>query len=246
MYYCEVCKRPLKKKLKVAGLVVCKKHKRQFEKYGKFLDKIQRNIFDLNDFTVDKKNQTATFSLYNQRCQKIGSFIIDLEDLPVVRYKKWRISHGQPMTGLPAKKTDRSVAHVILNHDVKNSSLVVDHIDGNTFNNRKKNLRLVTQCNNTKNQCLNKKNTSGFKGIYFDKRKGNWAGEIRFNEKRFHFTRKKDKREVVYQRFIAEKLLYKEFARKSELQRMEDFTASLPQSVKNKLYNNTKEKIFGN
>lgn len=44
--------------------------------------------------------------------------------------------------------------------------LVIDHLDGNPFNNSINNLKLKTQKNNTRNTRLNVKNTSGFSGVY--------------------------------------------------------------------------------
>lgn len=47
--------------------------------------------------------------------------------------------------------------------------LVIDHIDGNTLNNRLTNLRVVSHCVNGRNTKLNKNNTSGIKGVSFIK-----------------------------------------------------------------------------
>lgn len=46
---------------------------------------------------------------------------------------------------------------------------VVDHIDGNTLNNRLSNLRIVQHCVNGRNMKFNKNNTSGVRGVSFMK-----------------------------------------------------------------------------
>ena len=62
----------------------------------------------------------------------------------------------------------------------------VDHIDNNTLNNTISNLRWCTLSQNQFNRQLNKNNTSGTKGVYFDKRSQRWCAEIRYHHKHIH------------------------------------------------------------
>ena len=59
--------------------------------------------------------------------------------------------------------------------------LQIDHIDGNGCNNKIKNLRLATNMQNGYNRKMNTNNTSGYKGVSFDKRNNKWVAEIMFN-----------------------------------------------------------------
>lgn len=60
----------------------------------------------------------------------------------------------------------------------------VDHIDGDKLNNQLSNLRLCSHQQNQHNRrFLNKNNTSGFKGVFFDKRRGAWYCQIKVNGK---------------------------------------------------------------
>jgi len=58
-------------------------------------------------------------------------------------------------------------------------NLTVDHRDGNTLNNRRRNLRKATNAQNNRNQRRRASNTSGFKGVTFYKKTGKWMAQIR-------------------------------------------------------------------
>lgn len=61
----------------------------------------------------------------------------------------------------------------------------IDHINGIKDDNRIGNLRISTQAQNTKNSRRRVTNTSGFKGIYFDKRNGKWGAQIQSDGVRY-------------------------------------------------------------
>jgi hypothetical protein len=68
----------------------------------------------------------------------------------------------------------------------------VDHINHNGLDNQRHNLRICSCSENQGNQRLNKKNTSGYKGVVFDKRKKMWRANIKHGGHRitigyFHF-----------------------------------------------------------
>lgn len=54
----------------------------------------------------------------------------------------------------------------------------VDHIDRNPLNNKIENLRAASKSENLCNRGATSLNTSGFKGVHFDKQKNKWAAEI--------------------------------------------------------------------
>lgn len=66
--------------------------------------------------------------------------------------------------------------------------LQIDHINRNTLDNRRANLRLVTHQQNQFNKSLSSANTSGFKGVAFQKHSPTkpWRAFININKKKVH------------------------------------------------------------
>jgi len=62
----------------------------------------------------------------------------------------------------------------------------VDHIDGNKLNNKIENLRECTNAQNQYNRKLNKNNTSGVKGVFWDKKRDMWNAQIVRNGKKIY------------------------------------------------------------
>lgn len=59
----------------------------------------------------------------------------------------------------------------------------VDHVDGNGLNNRRDNLRLATQSQQSANVRRPVTNRSGYKGVSFDQRYNKWRARIKVNQK---------------------------------------------------------------
>ena len=62
----------------------------------------------------------------------------------------------------------------------------VDHINRNTLDNCKNNLRFVTRSQNNMNQGLHGKNTSGHRGVHFNSYKKRWIARIKINNIRIN------------------------------------------------------------
>ena len=240
MYECEICGRKVNKKIRMSGHTLCYKHMHQLHKYGKFLDNIPRTNSDLNDYVVS--DGVAYFSLYNQKNEKIATFIIDVCDIQKVKYHKWRLSHGHVVTGLPSKGQQRDLSHVVLDIQ-KDDSVVVDHINGDPLDNTRGNLRICSQGENVLNKRFMSNNTSGFIGVSYKKDRDRYDPEIRFGYTRCHLGMTKTIEEAVYKRYIAEQLLFGEYANCEEQKRKFEFTKNLPQELKDTLYNVVVEKL---
>ena len=89
----------------------------------------------------------------------------------------------------------------------------IDHINGDVCDNRIENLREATGPQNKRNRGIQKNNTSGFKGVYWCKKKEEWYASIRY-EKKYSHLGYHDTREKAHQAYcVACEDLHGEFAR---------------------------------
>ena len=114
--------------------------------------------------------------------------VIDAEDVPLVDRGPWCVAQSGRKPGQKPKayaqrqeggrvNRQRILMHrLILNAP---DDMQVDHINGNTMDNRRCNLRLATPRQNQQNRGMSPLNTSGIKGVRFDARRGKWFARIR-------------------------------------------------------------------
>lgn len=62
----------------------------------------------------------------------------------------------------------------------------IDHIDLNTLNNQRENLRVATHSQNMMNRNMFSRNTSGYKGVIWETGANKWRARIRVNTKLIH------------------------------------------------------------
>lgn len=61
---------------------------------------------------------------------------------------------------------------------VTSDTLIPDHINGNTLDNRRVNLRLVSRSQNNQNRSISTRNRSGFKGVFRRRNRSVWLAQI--------------------------------------------------------------------
>ena len=89
----------------------------------------------------------------------------------------------------------------------------IDHIDGNPLNNRVENLREATSSQNSCNAKTQKNNTSGHKGILWDKKREKWLVRITLEKKHFYLGRYENLEEAIQVVMSERARLHGEFGR---------------------------------
>ncbi len=107
--------------------------------------------------------------------------IVDEEDFTLLSQWSWYYDTGYATRHNGNKKVRM---HRQLTGNVV--GFVVDHINGNTLDNRKSNLRLCSVRDNIRNRKLNKNNKSGYKGVSWDIKANKWRARIMINRKEKH------------------------------------------------------------
>lgn len=89
----------------------------------------------------------------------------------------------------------------------------IDHINGIRTDNRICNLREASNAQNGKNLGLSKANTSGHKGVCFDKQTGKWRAIIKVNFKLISLGRYANLQDAINARVAAEQQYFGEWNR---------------------------------
>lgn len=117
------------------------------------------------------KDNYVIIKIKNQDC------FIDIDDYEKIKQYKLNIQKNYVV--MYKDKTSLLIHRYILN--VNDSQYWVDHINNNTLDNRKNNLRITDNVKNTQNRKKQKNTSSEYIGVY--KRNSNWRVQISYNNK---------------------------------------------------------------
>lgn len=137
--------------------------------------------------------------------------IVDDEDFEMLSKHRWCLSAGRYFhTYNPKTKKNILMHRVIMGDD---NSMKVDHINHNTTDNRKSNLRLCTGAQNSRNKLkTSNPKTSKYNGVHFDKSRNKWKVDISLNNKYFLCKRFNTEKEADIFYNAKAKEIYGEFA----------------------------------
>ncbi|MBN2018998.1 MAG: HNH endonuclease [Sedimentisphaerales bacterium] len=122
-----------------------------------------------------------------------GKFaIVDADDFCRLNQYKWHCVKGKwgCYAARRARTYEKSTRKMIyMHHNIINvpDGLLADHINNNTLDNRKENLRPATHSQNACNTRLNKDGcTSKYRGVYWNRQRKKWAAAIDYEGKKIY------------------------------------------------------------
>ena len=142
--------------------------------------------------------------------------LLDSQDRHFLNEHSWcKDSHGYASAWIDHKCV--RLHHLIL---LKKKYFEVDHVNRNPLDNRRCNLRYVTRSQNCMNCSMKRNNSSGYKGVCWNKEHEKWVAQVGINKRKIHlgyFTSKK-KASKIYQ--MAVKDLFGEYAGALEAEKL--------------------------
>ena len=127
--------------------------------------------------------------------------IIDDEDFNIISGKKYNIDNATLLRSghcyfLRNVKVDGKYTVSSLHRDIMGckprDGTVIDHINRNTLDCRKENMRFCTRAENSRNNKIRTDNVSGIKGVSWVKSSKRWQVVIKYNGKLIHCGTFKD------------------------------------------------------
>lgn len=109
--------------------------------------------------------------------------IVDDEDFERINAFKWRVlPSGDNLYGSRTEQKNKKKSNILMHRlilGITDKSIKIDHKNGNGLDNRKENLRSSTRNQNARNLTRKRSNnTSGYRGVSFEKYSGKWMAYI--------------------------------------------------------------------
>lgn len=170
-------------------------------------------IYNNGDTKLHGKRRRTKYIKHKNYAEGITSkgikFKFDLDDWDKVTKHSWSTLESGYLVCTYRQKQIR-LHRLIIN--APNNELVVDHINGDVLDNRKSNLRITTQKNNSRNLSLAKNNMTGVTGVGKTPN-GKYRARIMVNRKEIRLGTFEGLREATIARKKAEKKYFGKYAR---------------------------------
>jgi len=147
--------------------------------------------------------------------------LVDDEDYVFLNRWPWHLNcKGYAVRGRTKADVDVPGGQTIFMHRViaqTPKGMYTDHIDNDKLNNQRSNLRWCTNQENTRNRPKTRYNTSGYKGVTWNKPTKSWRANIAYNGKRIYLGLHKDVKDAARAYNAAAEKLYGDFAQLNEV-----------------------------
>lgn len=144
--------------------------------------------------------------------------LVDDADYEALNQYKWCVAHGQT-GGFYAVRAglarDGQRKRTILMHRQivgAAAGVDVDHANGNTLDNRRRNLREATRSQNCANRHKRPASSSKYRGVHWKKANGKWAAQIKVNGHIRHLGLFADEQEAARTYDAAARAVFGEYA----------------------------------
>ena len=147
--------------------------------------------------------------------------IVDDDDYEMLKKHSWHCleihTEGKYYAGTTVRITKQKQYSLKMHRYImglkRGDGKLIDHINNDGLDNRKKNLRIVSYSENNKNRSVGKNNTTGSKGIYLEKQTGKYKVQINNNGIRHYLGKYSTIDEAKQVRALKEKELYGKYSR---------------------------------
>ena len=204
------CENEAKQKYGGDNQPYCGKHLHMMYRHGKIIEHHRRSPLD---YYIE--NETVHIKLYDNYGEYVGETLIDLDDLE--RVKEFRCALNTDSYATINNRDYRFLHKFIM--DIKGKEFVVDHINGNKLDNRKQNLRIITNQQNIMNTHNDGRGNNSRKGVSVRKYKSGkikWRAYIMIDKKQISLGVYDTEEEAIQARIAGEIKYFGEYRRTEE------------------------------
>ena len=150
--------------------------------------------------------------LFDRHGRVVGFTRLVEEDYERLRHWTWR--RGARNYAVRDETRHGKKRRIFLHREVNNTptGYITDHIDGDTLNNMRDNLRTATSSQNNAN-AKDRQRMSRYRGVYWHNKAGKWYAQISINGRRCHLGLFDDQAEAAKAYAEAAQQAFGEFAR---------------------------------
>ena len=223
------------------GQVLCDKHFMQLKTKGAITDKSPRGCYDLNDYTI--QDGIVFMELYNRQEEVIGITKFDEEFLPLLKSRKWRptkksknkyyaVTIGSPESGLSHEYMHRIIAQKA-GLDISEE---IDHINGDSLDNRLSNLRPLSGADQKLNMKPKWHGQIPIRGVSFSTTDKNYHVDFAMHKTRYYCKHFATLEEAVCARYAFEKELTPELSLAQSYPRMKEYIEKVEPHKRQEIY----------